>query len=57
MKQLVWFFEVSSVTGGDMEGEGGVMRQETRQQSKVFNRMRTAKQKEAMPAVNPQAIL
>lgn len=50
-------FEVFSLIRGDMEGESGVMRQETRQQIKVYKRMRTAKQKEAMPAVNPQAIL
>lgn len=33
-----------------MEGEGGPM-------NESVNRMRRAKQEEAMPAVNPQAIL
>lgn len=57
MKPLVWFYEVFSVIRGDMKDEGGVMRQDTGEQIKMFNRMRTAKQKEAMPAVNPQAVL
>lgn len=33
------------------------MTQETKQQIKVFNRLKTAKQKEAMPAVDPQVVL